>query len=247
MRNSNRCFGAAFLLAAMMVFGAAPGAAQGWIEPGVNRGGFAVDKVGSEVRVRVVGRVAHFEVSEWFTNVGGRLAEGEYIYPLAGEAVFQGFSLYQGETELRKRLLVKAAEEAGAAGEAPPAGGRPLEIRIGRLDVDDGSFIYRDRTVPWELDARQVDLVISDMAPNVSGMSAVDQPRAMYLAELALAFAEQWLEPGGSFVVKVFHGEGFDSFVKQVRSLFEQVQVRKPSASRPRSREVYALATGYNP
>lgn len=105
MRIARRSFGAACLIAAMTVFGAAPVAAQGWIEPGVNRGGFAVDKVGSEVRVRIVGRVAHFEVSEWFTNVGGRLAEGEYIYPLAGEAVFQGFSLYQGENELRGEIM----------------------------------------------------------------------------------------------------------------------------------------------
>jgi len=91
------------------------------------------------------------------------------------------------------------------------------------------------------LDGHNVDLVLSDLAPNMSGMGAVDQPRAMYLAELALSFAEQWLEPGGSFVVKVFHGEGFDDYVKQCRSLFEKVQIRKPAASRPRSREVYIL------
>jgi len=91
------------------------------------------------------------------------------------------------------------------------------------------------------LNGQNVDLVLSDMAPNMSGMGAVDQPRAMYLAELALAFAEQWLEPGGSFVVKVFHGEGFDDFVKQCRCLFEKVRIRKPAASRPRSREVYIL------
>ena len=86
-----------------------------------------------------------------------------------------------------------------------------------------------------------VDLVLSDMAPNMSGMGAVDQPRAMYLAELALDFASNWLEPGGSFVVKVFHGEGFDDYVRQTRTLFEKVQIRKPKASRPRSREVYIL------
>lgn len=91
------------------------------------------------------------------------------------------------------------------------------------------------------LAGQYVDLVLSDMAPNMSGMGAVDQPRMMYLAELALAFAEKWLEPGGSFVVKVFHGEGFDDFVKQVRLLFDKVQIRKPAASRPRSREVYVL------
>ena len=91
------------------------------------------------------------------------------------------------------------------------------------------------------LKGHHVDLVLSDMAPNMSGMGAVDQPRAMYLAELALDFAENWLEPGGNLVVKVFHGEGFDDFVKKTRSLFEKVQIRKPSASRPRSREVYVL------
>ena len=91
------------------------------------------------------------------------------------------------------------------------------------------------------LEGHNVDLVLSDMAPNMSGMGAVDQPRAMYVAELALAFAEKWLEPGGSFVVKVFHGEGFDEYVRQTRSMFEKVRIRKPSASRPRSREVYIL------
>jgi 23S rRNA (uridine2552-2'-O)-methyltransferase len=91
------------------------------------------------------------------------------------------------------------------------------------------------------MNGQTADLVLSDMAPNMSGMGAVDQPRAMYLAELALDFAVQWLEPGGSFVVKVFHGEGFDGFLKNVRSMFEKVQVRKPGASRPRSREVYVL------
>ncbi len=94
------------------------------------------------------------------------------------------------------------------------------------------------------LNGKNVDLVLSDMAPNMSGMGAVDQPRAMYLAELALAFAEKWLDPGGSFVVKVFHGEGFDEFVRQTRCLFDKVKVRKPSASRPRSREVYVLGSG---
>jgi len=103
--------------------------------------------------------------------------------------------------------------------------------------TEDGPLALLEET----LGGHNVDLVLSDMAPNMSGMGAVDQPRAMYLAELALAFAEKWLEPGGSFVVKVFHGEGFDDFVKQTRSLFEKVQVRKPSASRPRSREVYIL------
>jgi Ca-activated chloride channel family protein len=105
MRNAKRWIEAASLAVLVALFGAAPATGQGWIEPGVNRGGFAVDKVRSDVRVRVVGRVAHFEVSEWFVNRGARVAEGEYLYPLAGEAVFQGFSLYQGETELRGEIM----------------------------------------------------------------------------------------------------------------------------------------------
>ena len=92
------------------------------------------------------------------------------------------------------------------------------------------------------LSNEKADLVISDMAPNMSGMDAVDQPRAMYLCELALDMAQQVLKPGGDFVVKLFQGEGSDAFLNAVRNNFKQVKVRKPSASRPRSREVYVLA-----
>jgi 23S rRNA (uridine2552-2'-O)-methyltransferase len=95
-----------------------------------------------------------------------------------------------------------------------------------------------------ELNERQVDLVLSDMAPNMSGMNVVDQPRSMYLAELALDFARQWLKPGGALVIKVFQGEGFDAFLGDCRDTFDRVVVRKPGASRPRSREVYLLGTG---
>jgi 23S rRNA (uridine2552-2'-O)-methyltransferase len=127
--------------------------------------------------------------------------------------------------------------------------GQIIALDILPMDpLEDVTFIEGDFTedeplalLEQELKGQHVDLVLSDMAPNMSGVGAVDQPRTMYLAELALSFAEQWLEPGGSFVVKVFHGEGFDDFVKQCRSLFEKVQIRKPSASRPRSREVYIL------
>jgi 23S rRNA (uridine2552-2'-O)-methyltransferase len=87
-----------------------------------------------------------------------------------------------------------------------------------------------------------VDLVMSDMAPNISGESAVDQPRAMYLAELARDFAGQVLKPGGDFLVKTFQGDGFDPYLRSLREQFSKVVVRKPKASRPRSREVYLLA-----
>jgi 23S rRNA (uridine2552-2'-O)-methyltransferase len=96
------------------------------------------------------------------------------------------------------------------------------------------------------LGGQPVDLVISDMAPNVSGMNAVDQPRAMYLCELALEFAREVLQPGGSMVVKVFQGEGFDEYIRDMRSSFGKVVTRKPKASRPRSREVYLVAGNYN-
>jgi 23S rRNA (uridine2552-2'-O)-methyltransferase len=87
-----------------------------------------------------------------------------------------------------------------------------------------------------------VDLVISDMAPNMSGMSAVDQPRSIYLVELALDMARQVLAPGGAFVSKVFQGEGFDELFRGARDSFAKVLTRKPKASRPRSREVYLVA-----
>lgn len=89
---------------------------------------------------------------------------------------------------------------------------------------------------------REVDLVLSDMAPNISGVAAVDQPRAMYLCELALEFASEALKPGGDFLVKVFQGEGSDAFLQEIRRRFSQVTVKKPAASRAKSREVYVLA-----
>jgi len=91
---------------------------------------------------------------------------------------------------------------------------------------------------------RRADLVMSDMAPNMSGNSAVDQPRAMYLAELALDMAERVLEPDGLFLVKVFQGEGFEDYRKALQSRFKRVVSRKPAASRARSTEVYQLGFG---
>jgi 23S rRNA (uridine2552-2'-O)-methyltransferase len=88
----------------------------------------------------------------------------------------------------------------------------------------------------------RADLVMSDMAPNISGTKAVDQPRSMYLAELALDLARRVLKPGGSFVCKLFQGEGFDEFVRETRNSFARVRVIKPEASRPGSREVYLVA-----
>ena len=91
----------------------------------------------------------------------------------------------------------------------------------------------------------KVGLVMSDMAPNISGLKAVDQPRAMYMAELAFELAQKVLVPGGDFLAKVFQGEGFDEYIQTIRKAFKKVIIRKPKASRPRSREVYVLARGY--
>ncbi|TPW18690.1 MAG: 23S rRNA (uridine2552-2'-O)-methyltransferase [Halothiobacillaceae bacterium] len=108
---------------------------------------------------------------------------------------------------------------------------------------------FREESVLHQLlssvDGGQVDLVLSDMAPNSSGMKAVDQPRAIYLAELALDFARQRLTPGGDFVVKVFQGSGFEAFHNELRRSFSKVVIRKPKASRTQSRETYILGRGY--
>jgi 23S rRNA (uridine2552-2'-O)-methyltransferase len=94
------------------------------------------------------------------------------------------------------------------------------------------------------LEGGQVDLVLSDMAPNKSGMDVVDQPRAMHLAELAMDFADGHLRTGGTFLIKLFQGAGFDDYVRELRRRYAKVVIRKPAASRKRSPEVYGLAQG---
>lgn len=96
-----------------------------------------------------------------------------------------------------------------------------------------------------KLAGKPVDLVMSDIAPNLSGAAAIDQPRIMYLAELALEFAQQVLKPEGVFLIKLFQGAGFDAYLLNLRKLFKQVHIRKPQASRARSAEVYLLAKGF--
>lgn len=107
---------------------------------------------------------------------------------------------------------------------------------------------FREQTVFDELlrilDGRQVDVVISDMAPNTSGNRAVDQPRQIYLCELALDFAEKVLHKNGQFIVKVFQGDGFDEFRKDVLNRFDTLKTAKPQASRARSKEVFLIGQG---
>lgn len=95
------------------------------------------------------------------------------------------------------------------------------------------------------LSGEPVDLVLSDMAPNMSGQDSTDQARAMYLAELALEFVDEVLRPGGAFLTKVFQGVGFDEYLRAMRDRFERVASRKPDASRARSREIYLLGEGF--
>jgi 23S rRNA (uridine2552-2'-O)-methyltransferase len=122
----------------------------------------------------------------------------------------------------------------------------PIEPIEG-VDFIQGDF--REQAVLDELyavlDGAEVNLVMSDMAPNMSGNKAVDQPRSIYLGELALETAKTVLTKGGTFLVKLFHGEGFEEFYQEVQKSFSKVVIRKPKASRPRSNEVYILAKGF--
>jgi len=133
--------------------------------------------------------------------------------------------------------------------------GRVRVIALDLLEMDalpSVEFIqgdFREDEVLETLDAAlgdaRADLVISDMAPNISGNKSVDQPRSMYLAELALDFCERALRRGGDFVCKLFQGEGSDAFIAAARQRFGRVRVMKPDASRPGSREVYLVARNY--
>lgn len=136
-----------------------------------------------------------------------------------------------------------ARERVGNAGRVVGLDILPIDAVAG-VDLIQADFTEDDALEALDrcLGGRAVDLVLSDLAPNISGMAAVDQPRAMYLAELALDFCDRAVRPGGDFLVKAFQGEGFDAFLRTLRTRFKRVQTRKPRASRDRSREVYLLA-----
>lgn len=127
-----------------------------------------------------------------------------------------------------------------------------LDLLMIEPEIEGVEFIqgdFREEEVLAELmrilDSDQVDLVFSDMAPNMSGMKSVDNARAIYLAELTLELAKETLKPGGAMLVKLFQGEGFEQYLKDMRQAFGKVTMRKPKASRSRSKEIYALATGF--
>lgn len=139
-----------------------------------------------------------------------------------------------------------AADLVGSQGQVIALDVLPMDP-LPEVIVIEGDF--QDDTVLNELmaviDGQPVDLVMSDMSPNMSGVRSVDQPRAMYLVELTLELAKSVLKPGGDMLIKLFQGEGSDIFLKTCREHFDKVIIRKPDASRGRSREVYLLARNY--
>jgi 23S rRNA (uridine2552-2'-O)-methyltransferase len=168
------------------------------------------------------------------------------------------------EIDTRDRLL-KPGMVVIDLGAAPGAWSQYLRERVGHsgrvialdilpmegmpgVEVLEGDFTEQD-TLKSLLDAlggQPVDLVISDMSPNISGVDIADKARAMYLSELAVDFASQVLKPGGGFLMKVFQGAGFTELYKDVQAKFTRVVSRKPKASRARSAEIYVLATGFH-
>ncbi|MDJ0750360.1 MAG: 23S rRNA (uridine(2552)-2'-O)-methyltransferase RlmE [Woeseiaceae bacterium] len=199
---------------------------------------------------------------------GGSWRDRQERDPYVRQARQEGWrsrAVYKLEQIDRKERLLKPDMVVVDLGSAPGSWsqyvteklkGRARIVAVDLLPMDvlpDVEFVqgdFRDDEVFGQLMAAVgeagADLVLSDMAPNISGTRAVDQPRSMYLVELALDMARQVLRPGGSFVCKVFQGEGFDEFVKDARNSFERVRVIKPSASRAGSREVYLVARNFS-
>ncbi len=139
-----------------------------------------------------------------------------------------------------------AAQQVGDQGRVIASDILPMDAMAGvhfvQGDFTDNS-VYE--ALLAAIDGRPVDLVISDMAPNMSGMASIDQPRAMYLVELALDLARQVLKSDGVFLAKVFQGEGFETLLSEMKQSFAKVQSRKPESSRARSREIYQLCRGF--
>jgi len=139
-----------------------------------------------------------------------------------------------------------AAELVGERGRVLASDILPMDS-IANVEFVQGNFAERQvlDELLNRLSGARADLVISDMAPNMSGIKDIDQPQVMYLAELALDMTKSVLKPGAYFLVKVFQGEGFESFRQELRKNFDTVKTRKPKASRPKSHEIYLLAGDY--
>ena len=174
-------------------------------------------------------------------------------------AVYKLMEIQEKDRLIRPGMVVVVELGAAPGGwsqyVAQCLGGRGRMIALDILPMDalaDVTFIQGDFREQAVLDAlyaelgdSAVNLVISDMAPNTSGVRSVDQAKSMYLVELALDFAQSRLAPGGDFLTKIFHGPGFDTLLRSLKSQFLTVQTRKPEASRARSQETYLLARGF--
>jgi 23S rRNA (uridine2552-2'-O)-methyltransferase len=139
-----------------------------------------------------------------------------------------------------------AARLVGAKGRVLATDILPMDP-VSNVDFIQGDFTEESvlQQILDSLAGQQPDLVLSDIAPNISGIDSADQASSMYLVELALDMARQVLKPKGDFVAKVFQGTGSEEFLKDLRTSFEKVLIRKPAASRARSREVYMVAKGF--
>ncbi len=191
-------------------------------------------------------------------HVSDRWVQRAQVEGWRSRAAFKLFDLDDRDRFLRPgaRVVDLGAAPGGwsqvAAARVGPKG-RVIALDVLPMDPVPGvTFLQGDfrtdgvlEALRAEVGARAVDVVISDLAPNVSGVAVVDQPRAMHLADLALDFAGECLVEGGTFVVKLFQGAGIDELVAAVRRRFTRVVVRKPKASRPESREVYLVAQGF--
>jgi len=195
-----------------------------------------------------------------------RWLQEHFSDPFVKRAQAEGWrsrAVYKLEELIERDRLLKPGMVVVDLGAAPGGWSQMVRARLGEkgrvfaldilpmqgiagVDFIEGDFREESvlKTLEKHLDGAPVDLVLSDMAPNLSGVGSVDQPRAMHLAELAEEFADRHLVKGGAFLTKLFQGEGFDAYVKRLRQGYERVSMRKPKASRARSPEVYALALG---
>lgn len=190
--------------------------------------------------------------------------ERDVYVELAERAGWRSRAVFKLEQIQAKERLLKRGSVVVDLGSAPGsfsqlaarlvgATGRVIAVDLLPMEPIAGvDFLQGDFTSPDMLEAlrerlagQPVDLVMSDMAPNISGNRAIDQPRSMALLDEALLFAREVLRPGGDFLVKAFQGEGVDVFTRELKTLFKTVKTLKPKASRPESREIYLLARSY--
>lgn len=190
--------------------------------------------------------------------------ERDIYVELAERAGWRSRAVFKLEQIQAKERLLKSGTVCVDLGSAPGsfsqlaarlvgATGRVIAVDLLPMEAIPGvEFLQGDFTAPETLQAlrarlagQPVDLVMSDMAPNISGNRAIDQPRSMALLDEALLFAREVLRPGGDFLVKAFQGEGVDAFTRELKTLFKTVKTIKPKASRPESREIYLLARSY--